>query len=135
MYYYSRHLDIFYDVYIIYYFVFTMFFIDTFCLLLLLEIFSLYMSIYMLFFTRFPVFGILPFYSWNLVFFFFFFTHLVLQNIYFISLHYSSYYRNFSLSFIIVIPFFLSYLFVRLPTMLSFIIGIPSSIDPQPFSY
>lgn len=72
MYYYSRHLDIFYDVYIIYYFVFTMFFIDTFCLLLLLEIFSLYMSIYMLFFTRFPVFGILPFYSWNLVFFFFF---------------------------------------------------------------
>lgn len=43
-------------------------------------------------------------------------------------MHYSSYYRNFSLSFIIVIPFFLSYLFVHLP----FIIEIPSSIDPLP---
>lgn len=135
MYYYSRHLDIFYDVYIIYYFVFTMFFIDTFCLLLLLEIFSLYMSIYMLFLLGFLFSVSSPFILGILFFFFFFFTHLVLQNIYFISLHYSSYYRNFSLSFIIVIPFFLSYLFVRLPTMLSFIIGIPSSIDPLPFSY
>lgn len=133
MYYYSKHLDIFYDVYIIYYFVFTMFFIDTFCLLLLLEIFFFiyeYLYAFLLLSScfRYPPFilGIL---------YFFFFTHLVLQNIYFISLHYSSYYRNFSLSFIIVIPFFLSYLFVRLPTMLSFIIGIPSSIDPLPFSY
>lgn len=130
--YYSRHLDIFYDVYIIYYFAFTMFFIDTFCLFLLLEIFSLYIRVFIcLFITRF-LFSASSFYSWNLVFSFFFFTDLALQNIYFISLHYSSYYRNFSLSFIIVISFFLSYLFMHLPTMLSFIIGIPSSIDPLP---
>lgn len=129
--YYSRHLDVFYDVYIIYYFVFTMFFIDTFCLFLLLEIFSLYIRVFIChFITRF-LFSASSFYSWNLVSFFFssfLFIDLALQNISFISLHYSSYYRNFSLSFIIVIPFFLSYLFVHLP----FIIEIPSSIDPLP---
>lgn len=108
-----------------------MFFIDTFCLFLLLEIFSLYIRVFIChFITRF-LFSASSFYSWNLVSFFFssfLFIDLALQNISFISLHYSSYYRNFSLSFIIVIPFFLSYLFVHLP----FIIEIPSSIDPLP---
>lgn len=82
--YYSRHLDIFYDVYIIYYFAFTMFFIDTFCLFLLLEIFSLYIRVFIcLFITRF-LFSASSFYSWNLVFSFFFYRSRIAEYLFYL---------------------------------------------------